>query len=289
MGGRFPGGLMELRPCPVCGEQARPLKAWLYRCPGCRFEFSTLAPGGGTGIEGLETLRRLNFDILLDRLERHLRLEGARSLEVGPADGWFMEAAARRGARIVGIEPHRELAQRARARGLNVETGFFPDDLKDAGPYSLIVFNDVFEHLPAPGEAFRQVARLLAPGGLLVINLPSSGGALYRLAKALDRLGIEAPLERLWQKGLPSPHVSLFNPENLRRLAVDSGGLEPVDAFALRTITRKGLSERILSTHRGIVGAVLIAGVWLLSFVYCPPPAFSDIFVGVFRKPAAGA
>jgi 2-polyprenyl-3-methyl-5-hydroxy-6-metoxy-1,4-benzoquinol methylase len=279
---------MQSRRCPVCGEQARPLKAWLDRCPACGFEFSTLSPGGGTGIEGLETLRRLNFELLLDRLERRLPLAGTRGLEVGPADGWFLEAAAKRGARVTGIEPHAELAESARSRGLDVQTGFFPDDLKDAGPYSFIVFNDVFEHLPTPGEAFRHVSRLLAPGGLLVINLPSSGGALYRAAKILDRFGLELPLERLWQKGLPSPHVSLFNPENLRRLAKDSAGFEPVDTFALRTITREGLVGRVFSTQRGFVGALLIAGIWLLSFVYAPPLALSDIFVGVFRKPAKG-
>lgn len=272
------------KPCPVCGAPARPLKSWLYRCAACAFEFSTLTAGGGTGIEGLETLRKTNFRLLLDRLERHRSLKGARALEIGPADGWFMEAAAARGADISGLEPDGALADGARARGLKVATGFFPDDLKDAGPYDVIVFNDVFEHLPRPEEAFRRVERLLAPDGLLAINLPSSGGALYRAARLLARFGIDAPLERLWQKGLPSPHLSLFNPANLARLARSAAGLEPVDTFALRTITREGLRARVASTHRGLAGAVLFAGVWLTSFVYAPPPAFSDIFVGVFRK-----
>jgi SAM-dependent methyltransferase len=276
--------MSDAKPCPVCAEPARPLKAWLFRCAACAFEFTTLTAGGGTGVEGLETLRKTNFRLLLDRLRRHMSLKGARVLEVGPADGWFMEAAGARGAVISGIEPEPALAEAARARGLNVVTGFFPDDLKDHGPYSLIVFNDVFEHLPKPEEAFRHVERLLAPDGLLAINLPSSGGALYRVAKLLARFGIDAPLERLWQKGLPSPHLSLFNPANLARLARRAAGFDSVDTFALRTITREGLWPRITSTHRGFVGAVLFAGVWLLSFVYVPPLAFSDIFVGVFRK-----
>ena len=284
MVGRFSHEVMENKPCPVCEEPACPLKTWLYRCAACQFEFTTLTPGGGTGVEGLETLRKTNFRLLLDRLGRHFKLEGARALEVGPADGWFLEAAAARGANISGIEPDPELAQNARARGLDVATGFFPDDLKEMGPYSLIVFNDVFEHLPDPEGAFRHAARLLAPDGFLAINLPSSGGALYRVAKVLSRLGIDAPLERLWQKGLPSPHLTLFNPSNLGRLARRSAGFEPVDTFALRTITREGLGARIGSTHGGVAGAVLFAGIWLLSFVYVPPLALSDIFVGVFRK-----
>src|SRR6185312_306749 len=263
--------------CPVCSGSARPLKPWLSRCEDCRFEFSHLTEGGGATIEGLETLRRVNFELLLDRLERRLPLAGVRALEVGPADGWFLEAAARRGVKISGIEPDPALAEDARARGLSVETGFFPDDLKDQGPYGLIVFNDVLEHVPNPGAALRRTAALLAPGGLAAINLPSSGGALYRAAKLMDRLGYEAPLIRLWQKGLPSPHLSLFNARNLRRLAEDSG-FEHVDTFALRTLAREGLRERIATTHGGVAGALLFAGIWLLSFVYAPPLAFSDIF-----------
>lgn len=283
------GGVPLNGACPVCAGPLRPFKPWLLVCGGCGFERSTLTAGGGTGIEGLEALRRENFERLLDRLASRADLRKGRALEVGPADGWFLEAAARRGVRVRGIEPDRALAESARARGLDVETGFFPDDLRDKGPYALIVFNDVFEHLPDPAAMFRRAADLLEPGGLLAINLPSSRGALYRLAKLLARAGLDAPLERMWQKGLPSPHLSTFDPANLRRLAAASAGFEPVDAFALRTITRAGLRARIASTHRGPAGAVLFAGVWLLSFVYVPPLALSDIFTGVFRKPLPGA
>ena len=279
------GGGVPLKTCPVCAASARPLKDWLFRCPACRFEFTTLTPGGGTGIEGLEALRKENFERLLDRLEKIIPLRGVRALEIGPADGWFLEAAARRGARVSGLEPDEDLARRARARGLDVETGFFPDGLTDKGPYRLLVFNDVFEHLPDPAEALRRSSSLLAPGGVLAINLPNSGGALYRVAKLLSLAGVDAPLERLWQKGLPSPHLSLFAPDNLARLAREAAGFELLDVFPLRTITREGLGERVASTHRGLGGAVLFAGIWLTSFVYAPPLALSDIFAGIFRKP----
>ncbi len=150
------------------------------------------------------------------------------------------------------------------------------------------MFNDVFEHLPKPAAAFRQAAELLTPEGLLVLNLPSSGGVLYRIAKALDVFGISSPLERMWQKGLSSPHLSLFNPDNLRAMAEKSEELETVDIFPLRTITRDGLRERVGSTYAGPVGAFLVAGLWLGSFVYHPPLALSDIMAGIFRKRRQG-
>ena len=120
----------------------------------------------GAGIDGLEALRRANFELLLDRLENQGSIRGKRLLEVGSARGWFLEAAGKRGADVRGIEPEAENARVAQDHGLSVETGLFPQDLEDRGPYDLIVFNDVFEHIPQPSNLIGEVADLLSPGGL---------------------------------------------------------------------------------------------------------------------------
>lgn len=136
--------------CEACGAAMRKKKTWLYRCEACGFFASTLHPAQGTGVPGLEELRRFNFEIMLDRLEEMRPLAGTQILEVGSAWGWFLEAAQRRGAKVQGIEPEAATAELARRHGLDVETGFFPADLRDRGPYDMIIFNDVFEHLPHP-------------------------------------------------------------------------------------------------------------------------------------------
>ena len=159
---------------------------------------STLEPGGGTGVDGLEAMRRQNYEVLLDRLARTRPLAGLRVLEVGSAWGWFIEAVGARGAFAQGIEPERVNVDLYRERGLGVQHGFFPDDLADRGPYDLIVFNDVFEQLPDPAAAGAAVESLLRPGGLVVVNLPSNRGALFRLASLLERLGVAGFYERLW-------------------------------------------------------------------------------------------
>src|SRR6266513_1889682 len=151
--------------CEACGSLMRQKKAWLYRCPACGFHFSLLRPAEGTGIPGLETLRRHNFEILLDRLQMLRPLKGARVLEVGSAWGWFLEAAERRGAKVRGIEPEIENADLARQRGFDIETGFFPADLRDRGPYDMIVFNDSFEHVPNPSLLVAEIQKLLATNG----------------------------------------------------------------------------------------------------------------------------
>jgi 2-polyprenyl-3-methyl-5-hydroxy-6-metoxy-1,4-benzoquinol methylase len=268
--------------CEVCAAEMRRRTDWLQACPVCGFLSSSLTAGSGTGIDGLDQLRRDNFEVLLDRLQRLRPLAGVSLLEVGCAKGWFLEAASKRGARVHGIEPEDANVAIARASGLTVEAGFFPADLRDRGPYDMIVFNDVFEHLPEPAVAIGDVAALLAPGGLALLNLPSSNGTFYRLARLLSVLGIHGPFERLWQKGFPSPHVSYFNPANLAALVERYSDLGAVDRFALGTVSRAGLRERIASSHKGVAGHVMFAAIWPLSFVLPLLPA--DIQVGVFRK-----
>jgi len=51
---------------------------------------------------------------------------------------------------------------------------------------------------------------------VLVLNLPTSGGSLYRVAKLLCRFGAKGFFERLWQRNLPSPHLHYFDDRNLR-------------------------------------------------------------------------
>lgn len=270
--------------CEVCATQLRRSHEWLFKCPSCGFLCSTLTPGAGTGIEGLEVLRRSNFERLLDFLALQRPLQGVRLLEVGSAWGWFLEAAARRGALVHGIEPEAANVAIARAAGLSVEEGYFPHDLKSAGPYDIIVFNDVFEHIPGPSSLVADIEARIAPGGLLVLNLPSSSGTIFRLAQSLESLGIHGPHERLWQKGFPSPHISYFNPANLRMLVEAHSNLRRQAAFPLRSVTREGLSGRIKSSHQGVSGTLMLAGMWALSFALPILPA--DIQVAVFRKSA---
>jgi SAM-dependent methyltransferase len=273
---------MEAVWCEACGSVMRKKKTWLYRCKACGFLASTLRPAEGTGVPGLEELRRCNFEIMLDRLEEMRPLAGTRILEVGSAWGWFLEAAQRRGGKVHGIEPEAANAELARQHGLEVETGFFPADLRDRGPYDAIIFNDVFEHLPNPSLTIREAAKLSNPSGMVVLNLPSSDGILFKMATVLDAFGSGSWLERLWQKGFPSPHVSYFSPKNLKMLVEKHTDLTRVKTFSLNSVTRNGLAARIGSSHRTAAGAIAFTGVWALSFVL--PILPSDIHVSVFQR-----
>lgn len=258
-------------------------REWLFCCPSCSFSASNLTAGSGRGIGGLETLRRQNFVSLLGRLAGRYSLEGRSLLEVGCAEGWFLEEAKRNGMIVSAIEPSSPHAEMARDKGFDVKEGFFPADTPGKAAYDFIVFNDVFEHLPDPKGAIARCEELLRPGGALVINLPSNKGVVYRMASLLAKLGKPSTLERLWQKDFPSPHLTYFNPRTLHRFVAQETGLQQVDMFSLDTIAAEGLLERIQASQPGLFGR-LIHGVLLVAlpvFRFLP----ADIIVGVFEKP----
>jgi len=268
-------------PCPVCATPMTPVRPWVSWCRQCGFWRSSLASGAGNDIAGIETLRRDNFGVLLDRLERLTSPAGASLLEVGCGRGWFLDIAARRGFRCVAIEPAADLAAETAARGHVVHSGFFPDALPAGTTFSAIVFNDVFEHLPDPVEMVSTCRERLTGDGLLVINLPSSNGILFRIARVLARFGVTKPFERLWQKGLSSPHLSYFSPSTLKAL-VESGGFRQVEQFPLASMRVAGLWPRLRSTQGVASSALMYPVLACLALVTAHLP--QDIHVGVFRK-----
>ncbi|MCQ4311387.1 metalloregulator ArsR/SmtB family transcription factor [Pseudomonas stutzeri] len=100
---------------------------------------------------------------------------GATALEVGPGDGSFLPELARRFARVVAIDNSPAMLELARARCEqealdNVELKL-ADALQDECPVAdCVVLNMVLHHLAAPGEAMKQLARLVNAGGSLLIT-----------------------------------------------------------------------------------------------------------------------
>ena len=258
--------------------------AWRWRCAACGFLASSLKPGAGTGVEGLASLRKKNFETLLERLERFLSLKGKTLLEPGCSTGLFLEAAARRGARVLGLEPEADKAARSRAKGFEVIPGFFPQALPAGRSFDVIVFNDVFEHLPDPVGALKVCAARMNPGGILAVNYPDCRGVLYRAAAALDRLGRHGPLERLWQKGFPSPHLSYFNRQTLARLVETSAPLRLIHTSRLAALDASGLRERVEASFQGAEAAAMLAGLRVFLPVQRAFP--SDISLQFFQARA---
>jgi SAM-dependent methyltransferase len=257
-------------------------KEWLHECRGCKYLCSDLTPNSGPSFVEVDVLRRKNFETLLDRIERITPVRDRSILEVGCSTGLFLDAAQRRGARVLGIEPVKEKADIALSKGLNVVLGFFPEVLPPEHRYDLIVFNDVFEHLPDPGRMLEICEHRLNAGGLLVLNLPCSSGLFYGVANLLDSAGLADPLERLWQKSFPSPHISYFNSRNLQNLVQKRTSLGLIHQSSLRTLTANGLHARIrTSTKEPMATLIFIATLVLVLFQSFLP---ADILLQIYKK-----
>ena len=104
-------------------------------------------------------------------------LSPRRALDAGCGDGRFTAWLSRRfpGAHVVGIDSDAELIARARAAApqLDLRVGEVGSSGLDEERFDLIVCTDVMEHIPDDRAAFEWLAARLAPGGTLVMHVPS--------------------------------------------------------------------------------------------------------------------
>jgi len=260
-----------------------------FRCPRCGF-FASEMPVLINSIDridetvrerALKPIRLANFHQLLTECAALLP-QGATLLDVGCAHGWFIEAATGQGLTCIGIEPDQDMQQRAKAGGHTIIAGFFPDTMPDAARFNAITFNDVFEHLPNIRQVTQTLPNFLCPGGIVIINLPVANGLIFRLSRAAARLGLTAPFDRMWQKGLPSPHLSYFTEQNLQALFA-TAGFTLIQRGQLASITLDGLYARIrYDRNTGpIKAAALYAAACAVRLVTSLFP--SDIQYFVFR------
>jgi len=284
---------MSIKNCPVCqGELSESLLDWHFSCARCAYEQSSLLPTinqqaahhniDETAREtGLRELRISNFRTLLGTLQR-LRPDGGQLLDVGCAHGWFVEAAMET-FDVLGLEPDHAVYAATVARGLPIRNGYFPQALRDAETFDVIVFNDVLEHIPPVIDVLHACHARLNSGGYLVVNLPSSDGLFYRLSKAFARLGYKSFFERLWQKGLPSPHVHYFNGANLAELLAGNGFVTVVTG-RLPVLSLAGLYTRI--SYTGTMSRLSRAVIYAMVALSLPVLRLfpSDIVYVIARK-----
>lgn len=135
-----------------------------------------------------------------------------RVLDVGCASGKFLARMGAVGWRLAGIELDPEAARTARTVTPDVFVGDPLDAPWPAGAFDLVTSFHVVEHLPEPLEALRAMLRWLAPGGLLIVEVPNVGGVGARL------------FGRYWS-GLDFPrHLVHFTPATMRAMLARVGG-----------------------------------------------------------------
>jgi len=266
--------------CYCCKAPLEPgIAKWHLICPICKYELSTLEPQVNTAANeltineesrriGLDKLRKYNFSKILKQIE-FLRPHSTSEiiLDVGAAHGWFVELAQKFFLRTVGIEPDLKIGNETISRGIPLILGYFPQALRNEEQFDVITFNDVFEHIPNAILTLEAIRKHMRQGGLLVLNLPTTNGIFYRLSKALYKLGITSPFERMWQKDMPSPHLHYFSKGNLDRLLSENGFHKQL-IFSIPSIQFKGLYARISLSKRQ--NKLMNIALWILLVIALP-------------------
>jgi SAM-dependent methyltransferase len=103
--------------------------------------------------------------------------DASRVVEVASNDGYLLQFFRNAGIPVLGVEPAANVAAAAEAAGIDTRIGFFGTALAeelvaDGGQADLVVANNVLAHVPDLNDFVAGLARLVAPTGAVVIEVP---------------------------------------------------------------------------------------------------------------------
>ncbi len=110
-------------------------------------------------------------------IERHAGpLASRRVLDIGSGMGGFLVAARRNGIAAIGIEPHADYGTITRLRASRYDLAPFLARAVGEhlpfrnGAFTVVLAQDILEHVQDPDATLREIARVLAPGGVALVT-----------------------------------------------------------------------------------------------------------------------
>lgn len=140
-------------------------------------------------------------------------------LEIGCGLGSMVEAGARRlGLRSVGIDVLAYSAEFCRSQGLDARVGSLVDTGFEDESFDLVTAMNVLEHIPRTEDGLREIHRVLRPGGVVGMIVPS--GAYLKAHLLRHRY-------RNYHGKRAGFHQTYHSPATLLRL-IERNGFEPL-------------------------------------------------------------
>jgi 2-polyprenyl-3-methyl-5-hydroxy-6-metoxy-1,4-benzoquinol methylase len=224
----------------------------------------------GRLVDEAECRRLFAVESLPDRMLRTGALvEGRTVVDLGCHDGGFVRhlADADSGRHVLGVDYDPE--NLAIARMLHPDLEFAQGNVYDldlaAGSVDCVTFQEVIEHLEGPGQALKEINRVLRLHGTLIVTTPNayywrhfrdfaSAQAKDRLRRRPARLADAVfHAESEWNR-----HIHAWTPSTLLTLAVVNGFEYVAHDFARDASSRP---ERLLLRAAPFVGPVTILKV----------------------------
>ncbi len=159
-------------------------------------------------------------------------MKAGRLLEIGSSTGEFL-ATARSAFQVKGIEADEASCAVAQARGLDCFNGTLFDAHLPASYFDLVTLYHVIEHFPNPQQILKEIHRILAPQGWVVIETPNIANVWYKLLGAR------------WRQFIPD-HRFFFTPDTIARGCRDNG----FEVVAINSV-RKAMSVRLFISRLG--------------------------------------
>lgn len=152
--------------------------------------------------------RRVQVDLEVRSLGA---VPGGRLLDLGCGSGLWLAGMRRLGWQVEGIDFDPAAATAAATRGLHVRCGSLEQQRFADATFNAITMSHVVEHLPNPVKTLTECARILKPGGRLILWTPNTASLGHHL------------LKQYWRGLEPPRHLHLFSPASVRALLEKAG------------------------------------------------------------------
>jgi len=153
-------GLVFISPRPIESDQLKIYNVY------ADYDFTT-----EEGLKQRFSIKPSRFQKTILRGIRSKRKLG-RLLDVGCAEGGWLNRVQTEGWDCCGVEPCFGAAENARKLGFKVYDGhFLSADINKYNLFDVITMNDVFDHVHDPWRILKKARKLLRPKGLVVISV----------------------------------------------------------------------------------------------------------------------
>lgn len=194
-----------------------------------------------------------------------------RVLDVGAAHGYLAEMMRQRGFHVTGIEANPVLAREAANHCDQIHVADLDGPLPYIeGPFDIILYGDVLEHLKDPVAVLEGLNRNLVRDGLVIVSLPNIANLYVRLTLLLGRF------DHADRGILDRTHLHFFTRKTFRRL-LEAAHLEIVQLKATPIPLPLVVPQRF---HGRLLGAAHAMNAWMARHW---PTMFGYQFVAVAR------